>query len=892
MPSLSAGDKLGPYEILALIGAGGMGEVYRARDTRLNRDVAVKISTSQFDERFDREARAVAALNHPNICTLYDIGPNYLVMEYIEGEAPKGPLPLEEALRIARQIADALEAAHEKGITHLDLKPANIKLKPDGTVKVLDFGLAKTSPAREGGGADSPTLSMAATQAGVILGTAAYMSPEQARGKSIDKRADIWAFGVVLYELLTGKRLFQGEDVSHTMAAVIMQEPQLDAIPAPVKHMLKACLEKDPKKRLRDIGDVWRLMEQSESTAPAPAAAATSRSRLGLLGWILAGLVSLALAGLAAIHFREAVTEAPSLRTSLLAPPATEFDFNQGAGLLSLSPDGKKIVFGAHSADGKNLLWVRSLDGLAAQPLAGTEGALFPFWSPDSKSIAFFADGKLKKIEAGGGAVVALAEVRLGRGGSWNQDDVIIFGTNPVSEIQRVSSAGGTPAPVSKEQGRFPSFLPDGQHYLYEVERGPAVTLRIGSLDGSPSKELKNVGNANTNAIYSQGHILYLREGTLMAQSFDTKRLETAGEAVPVAEQVERVLNSGTVGAFSVSQDGLLAYRTGRQLSADTGAAQMTWFDRQGKAVSEGEQPLSTEPALSPDGTQVAFTRIQAQGDTATADIWLHEFAGGRNTRFTSDPGLDASPVWSPDGIAIVFASERDGKRNLYQKASNNGSPETPLFKSDEDKVALDWSRDGRYLLFESIGAKTNADIWYLPMEKSSSPPQAKPYLQTAFYERNARFSPDGRFVAYQSNESGSNEIYVQTFPDPMGGKWTISKGGGQWPVWRKDGKELFYLFAPQARGYISPNGFIGARQLMAVDVTTTPSGPFKFGTPKSMFEMPPGIAPFATIDGQKFLGFMAPGTARTAPEAGAAPAPSAPITLVLNWAPRAKTRP
>src|SRR5215469_787561 len=819
--ALAVGDKLGPYEILAPIGAGGMGQVYRARDPRLGRDVAIKVSTSQFSERFDREARAVAALNHPNICHLYDVGPNYLVMEYIEGDAPKGPMPLKEALRIARQIADALEAAHEKGITHRDLKPANIKITPGGTVKVLDFGLAKTTatPASENPEL-SPTISMAATQAGVILGTAGYMSPEQARGKPVDKRADIWAFGVVLYELITGKRVFDGEDVSHTMAAVILQEPRFDSAPPEVQRLLRRCLEKDPKKRLRDIGDAWDLLEEKAGPAVLPVVSAPQKP---WLGWAAAGVLFLLLAAVSFLYFRQTRLETPSLRTSILAPPAAEFDFRQGVGLLALSPDGKKIVFGARASDSKNLLFVRSLDGLAAQPLAGTEEALFPFWSPDSKSIAFFAEGKLKKIEAGGGAVITLAEVRLGRGGSWNQDDVIIFATNPVSEIQRVSSAGGTPGPVSKERGRFPSFLPDGQHYIYEAERGSAVTLRVGSLDGSPSKEVKDAGKANSNAIYSQGHLLYMREGTLMAQPFDTKRLETTGEAIPVAEQVERVLNSGTVGAFSVSQNGLLAYRTGRQLSADNGSQQLTWFDRQGKAESAGQQPMSTEPAISPDGTQVAFTQIVNQGDAGTADIWLHEFAGGRNTRFTSDPALDRSPVWSPDGSTIVFGSTRNGKSNLYQKASNNGAMETLLFKSDEDKHPLDWSRDGRYLLFERDGGKTDADLWYLPMEKSSSPAEAKSYLQTGFGERNARFSPDGRFVAYQSNESDIFEIYVQTFPDPKGGKWTISKGGGQWPVWRKDGKELFYisLTRTRTRGNIPATALIGPRQLMAVEVST-----------------------------------------------------------------------
>jgi len=886
---LTAGDKLGPYEILAPIGKGGMGEVYKAHDPRVGRDVAIKVSQEQFSERFAREARSIGALNHPNICTLYDVGPNYLVMEFIEGEAPTGPMPLDAALRIARQIGDALSEAHEKGITHRDLKPANIKVTPDGVVKVLDFGLAKTATPASGGD-DSPTLSMAATQMGVILGTAGYMSPEQARGKPVDRRADIWAFGVVLYELLTGERLFKGEDVSHTMAAVIMQEPNLDAVPAPVRRLLKKCLDKDPKKRLRDIGDVWELLEDQSAAVPVTL---PSRSRLGIIAAAIAAVLGITLALVSYVHFRETTPESPSLRTSLLAPAGNDFDFLQGAGLLALSPDGKKIVFGAHGSDSKEPLWVRSLDGLAAQPLAGTEGARFPFWSPDSKSIAFFADGKLKKIESGGGAVIPLADVQTGRGGSWNQDDVIIFGTNPLTEIQRVPSAGGSPTPVSKEQGRFPSFLPDGQHYVYEVERGQAVTLHVGSLDGSASKELKNVGNATSNPLYSQGHLLYMREGTLMAQPFNLKNLETAGEAVPVAEQVERVLNSGTVGAFSVSNSGLLAYRTGRQVTGGTNVGlQITWFNRQGKVESSGDEPgVGTEPALSPDGTQVAFTRVESQGDNSASDIWLREFAGGRETRFTSDPATDASPVWSPEGSSIVFRSNREGGRaNLYQKTSNSGSPETLLYKSDEDKTPLDWSRDGRFLLFQSRGSKTNEDVWYLPMEKSSATAQPKAYLQTDFFERDARFSPDGRFVAYTSNESGNQEIYVQTFPDSKGGKWPVSKGGGQRPVWRKDGKELFYIAVQNSpRLHVGPNTLTGPRQLMAVDVMTTASGPFKAGSPKVLFEVPPGTTPYSTSDGQRFLSFIIPGSARPAETTNTTPVPAAPITLVQNWTPRPK---
>src|SRR5579863_3867261 len=483
--SLSAGTHLGPYEILASIGAGGMGEVYRARDPRLNRDVAIKVSHAQFTERFEREARAVAALNHPNICTLYDVGPNYLVMEYIEGEAPKGPYALEEALRIAAQIRDALEAAHEKNIIHRDLKPANIKIKPDGSVKVLDFGLAKVAPASAGesDGSNSPTLTIGATEAGMILGTAGYMSPEQARGKKVDKRADIWAYGVVLWEMLTGKPLFEGEDVGHTLAAVIMKEPDWNEVPEKVRRLLQTCLQKDPRQRLQAIGDA-RLLLEDVGAGHVPPRVTHARP----LPWGIAAIAVIAAAALAFVHFRETPPETPVLRATILPPDNATMDYANGLGLPALSPDGKRIVFGARTADGKAPLWVRSLDALTAQPLAGTEGAAFPFWSPDSRFIAFFANGKLKKIDASGGPAITLAEAPESRGGSWSRDGVIVFQpANTGGPLFRVLSAGGASSPVAKGGGRLPWFLPDGRHFLYQVQPGNSV-IRVASLGGGETK--------------------------------------------------------------------------------------------------------------------------------------------------------------------------------------------------------------------------------------------------------------------------------------------------------------------------------------------------------------------------------------------------------------------
>ena len=506
--SLAVGDKLGPYEIISLIGQGGMGEVYMARDARLNRDVAIKISAAQFSERFEREAKAIASLNHPNICHLYDVGPNYLVMEYIEGEAPQGPLPLEEALRIAKQIAEALCEAHDKGITHRDLKPANIKIKPDGTVKVLDFGLAKVDA---GSGVsqseNSPTLSMAATQMGVILGTAGYMSPEQARGKTVDKRADIWAFGVVFYELLTGKRLFQGEDVSHTMAAVIMQEPNLDEIPVQVRKLLRKCLEKDPKKRLRDISGVELLLE----TGPEPSAwtqASPSRWLWPSVG--AAAVLAMALGVVSFLHFRERPPERQVLQYALAPPEKAKIIQS-----FALSPDGHYLVMRAQGDAGPQL-WLRAMDSLQAQPLAGTENANNPFWSPDSRYIAFAAGGKLKKISVNGGPAQPLCDVPALRGGTWNSDGVILFGSNN-GGLSRVSAAGGVPVPVTKTEAgshRNPVFLPDGRHFLYTATLGKDSGVFLGSLE---SGEPRRIVLDESRAEYSNGHVLFVRDGTRSA---------------------------------------------------------------------------------------------------------------------------------------------------------------------------------------------------------------------------------------------------------------------------------------------------------------------------------------------------------------------------------------
>jgi Tol biopolymer transport system component len=868
-----------------------MGEVYRARDTKLGRDVAIKILPELFAAdperiaRFEREAKTLASLNHPNIGGIYGLehadpsagsgqaAVRALVLELVEGptvaeklaelssvKSQVSGLPLDEALAIARQIAEALEAAHERGIIHRDLKPANIKLRPDGTVKVLDFGLAKLAhPDAAAVPIDataSPTITSPAmmTGVGVLLGTAAYMSPEQAKGREADKRSDIWAFGCVLYEMVTGRRLFHGEDITETIAAVVKDQPDFAQVPAPLRRLLKSCLEKDPKKRLQAIGDMRLLLEDA-----APPMVAPSRQQLGTAAWAVAGAAVLAAAFLAFIHFRETPPAAPVVRSTILPPANTTLDFPQGVGLPALSPDGQRIVFGAQTADGKRPLWVRALDGLTAQSLAGTEGAAFPFWSPDSRFIAFFADGKLKKIDASGGPALTLADARLGRGGSWNRDGVIVFAPGVGDTLQRVPSAGGASSPVSTIQGSFPWFLPDGRHIVYQAQRN---AINVGSLDGAPSQAL----GTGSNALYAQGHLLFLREDTLLAQPFDTRRLATAGEAVPVAERVQTVLDSGRVGAFSVSETGLLAYREG---AASRGGI-LTWFDRSGKrGTAVGEAARQTLFEFSPDRTRVAAV-VQDQAG-AGEDVWIYDVARGLRTRFTFDAARDTLPVWSPDGHSIVFSSNRKGNFDLYRKAVDSVAAEELLYADDLNKRPTSWSADGKLLLYDAIEPKTGRDIWVLPLpERPGVAVKPSLVLQTAFNEADARFSADGRWILYSSDESQRYEVYVTPFPlapAGPGGKRQVSTSGVG-PVggrWRQDGREIFYVSQD--------------RRLMATEVAIK-GGTLEAGAVRSPFSLISeggnvGLASFeVTADGQRFL-------VSTTPEQQSAE----PLTLILNWA-------
>jgi serine/threonine protein kinase len=868
---LSAGDRLGPYQIVEPIGAGGMGVVYKARDTRLDRMVAIKMSNEQFTERFEQEARAVAALNHPNICTLHDVGPNYLVMEYIEGESPKGPMPLDEALRIAHQIADALEAAHERGITHRDLKPANIKIKPDGSVKVLDFGLAKLAATTSGSGERSPTFTIGMTEAGMILGTASYMAPEQARGKTTDKRADIFAFGVVLHEFITGKRLFGGEDAGEMLAKVIRDEPDLSDAPPSVHRLLSECLQKDPRKRLRDIGDVWRLLDGvPASTGPSngqPAAAAPNKFR-----WLwpaVAALLLLSTAALGFVHFRETPPVALPMRFEVFPPPKTTLN------TFALSPDGRKLVLSARSPDGRNSLWLRLMDSLQVRELPGTDGVnLDPEWSPDSQFIAFVSGGSLMKLDITGGTPQRLAGFsNPGTGISWSRQDVILYSSAGI--INRVPASGGDSTAVTaldrqraeQAHGR-PFFLPDGKHFLFyrlTSSTQGANGIYTGSLDAKPSEQgQKRLLETSAGAVYvpppggasgAVGQLLFLRGESLMAQPFDVNRLELTGRAVQIAD---RVSTTAFGALFSVSSTGLLAY-------AITGGdrRQLTWFDREGKVLGHaGAGVARDELSLSPDGTRVAEGR---QDDRGTWVVWGLDLARGVNTRLSFEPAGAGNAIWSPDGSQIVYAPGGGSSADLYRKSANGAGQGELLYHSNEIKSPQDWSRDGRFLLFLQRAKDTGSDLWTLSMDGEH---KATPYLVTSFNEAQAKFSPDGHWVVYSSNESGNREVYVQPFPMSTGGKWPVSNGGGSQPRWSPDGKELFYL-APD-------------NSLMAVSVSTA-GGTFQPGVPKALFPAAvlggggggPGIAWRWDIspDGKRFL-------MNTAMEDSV----GLPVTVVLNW--------
>ncbi len=877
--SLTPGTRLGVYEVTGTIGEGGMGQVFRAHDTRLNRDVALKVLPEIFANdpdrlaRFTREAQTLASLNHPRIAHLYGLeesgGVRALVMELVEGEdlsrrIARGVIPVNEALSIAHQIAEALEAAHEQGIVHRDLKPANIMLKAsaadtDWTVKVLDFGLAK---AMEPAAGSSPSLSMSptittpnVTRAGMILGTAAYMSPEQAKGRAADARSDIWAFGCVLYEMLAHRPPFAGDTVVEILGAIVTSEPNWSALPATtppaVVSLLKRCLQRDRNKRMRDIADArFQIEEIPSGPAGLVASAVPPGKGQERLVWIA---VTLALAGALALSIvspRGTPADLPEMRLEI-APPGADLSG------FAMSPHGRALVFQA-TVDGKTQLWLRPMDSETATPLAGTENVAVengsvPFWSPDSRSVGFFAGGQLKRIDIAGGLVQALAEAPMNtRGGTWNAEGTIVFTRSATEPLYRVPASGGKAVAATEVKAphlghRYPRFLPDGRHFLYFAYGPPeSQGVYVGSLD---SKETTRLVDAESAPIFAPpDYVLFARQGAVLAQRVNLDTLQTLGDPVPVARQV--ATPSGTVAsvALSAAAAGTLAYR------ANPGERQLRWVDRSGRSIGVLGAPDSAQPTglrLAPDGRMVALTRM-VNGNN---DVWLIETARGVRQRFTSDAAREFQPIWSPDGSRLVFGSTRKGVVNLYERPLSGAGPETLLLESSESKNASDWSSDGRWVVFDSQSPTTARDVWALPMDRDKKPIAL---AQAAADEADARFSPDGRWVAYDSNESGRREIYVQPFPGP-GSRSQISTGGGALVQWHRDGKGLFYVD-------------LGNR-LMTVPVATN-SPRVEPGTPSVLFSVTQGAFYEASRDGQRFL----------LNEITKAPSP---ITIILNWKPR-----
>jgi serine/threonine protein kinase len=884
-----SGTRLGPYEILSVIGAGGMGEVYSARDTRLNRNVALKVLPEVFASdvermaRFEREAKLLASLNHPNIAAIHGLeesgSTRALVMELVEGPTlaeriAAGPIPLDEALPIAKQVAEALEYAHDHNVIHRDLKPANVKVTAEGTVKVLDFGLAKAladDPASESL-SNSPTLSAMATRQGVILGTAAYMSPEQARGKTVDKRTDIWAFGAVLYEMLTGRTAFKGEDVTETLAAVVMKEPALETLPpttpAAIRKLLLRCLQKDKTLRMRDAGDV-RIEIQEALAAPndvgATSAVSTPRSKLP---WTLATVLAIVAASVSFVHFREAPSSEDVMNVSISVPLDSTPVF------LALSPDGLRLAVGLAN-EGKYQLYLRSLDSPEYRLFPGTEHARMPFWSADSRFIGFFAEGQLKTIPAVGGPATTLCSgTGLGYGGTWNRDGVILFASED-GTLRRVKASGGACSGVPLDNHSIravtPEFLPDGNHFFYvnNVADPSAAGVYLAALDNPKARK---VLNDVSSVLYSPptsgqrlAHLLFRREATLMAQPFDGTKLEDVGDPFAVTSPVSFSSTSPQVAA-SVAPNGTLVYFD-RSLQR-----QLTWLDRSGHELGKVGTPGNLGGvAISPDGNTIAVNDRGQGATTSNSMIWLHDVARGSKSRFTQSGNSSFAAVWSPDSQRVTYASSIGTQLNLFLKDVNGGEQETPLLSPSTNlRAPSDWSRDGRFLIYTSTDPKTQADIWYLP---DPGKPGSKPvkFLATDASESQGQLSPDGRWLAYFSNQSGGlGDVFIRPFPSGSG-EWKVSVNGGREPRWSRDGKELFYL-----------ERFIPKSVLMAVAIHPDASSGLQLGTPDKLFEFQNSIGYTQQLnlfsysphpDGRRFL-VMVDANAETAPV----------ISVITNW--------
>ena len=866
--ALQPGSRLGSYEVIDKLGAGGMGEVYRARDSKLGREVALKVLPDQFVAeadrlaRFVREAQILASLNHPNIAHIHGLEESpdsrALVMELIDGPTladriQQGPVPLEETVAIARQIAAALEAAHERGIVHRDLKPANIKVREDGAVKVLDFGLAKALEPATGSAAvsQSPTLSIHATQAGMILGTAAYMSPEQARGKSVDARADIWAFGVVLFELLAGRRPFDGDEISDTLASVLKTEPQwqlLPPVPPAIDRLLRRCLQKDPRQRLQHIGDARLELSETDHSEPRASSGASIGWRERAL-WVLLPAVAAALAALATWRVA-ARPDADEMRVEVSTPNAPLMFF-------TLSPDGRAVAYPARGPRGQQI-WIRDLASTVVRPVRGTEGGEFPFWSPDGQHLGFFANNRLKRISIDGGSATSLASALTPAGGSWGPDGTILFVPADNGPVFAISASGGDQRRVTPPReiaARLPQFLPDGRRFLFYASSGiepPGVY--VGELG---REEVVHVLGADWPALYGAGQLLFVRDSVFYAQRFDVGSLNLIGSPQSLAQDVFGGLFAANIAA---SRSGTIAYRTGlggRQ------SRQLVWFDRSGKRLQEvgDEGALLSNPSLSLDDRQLAVQRTTA----GNVDIWIIDLQRNASTRLTSNPAVESLPIWSPDGTRIALAQTvLDGGPGVLRVDRPSELATLGITDPPGAKILTDWSRDGRFIMFKVVNEQNGGnDLWATPFEGDR---KAVPIANAASDERDGQFSPDGRWVAFESDESGAGEIYVQPFPGP-GRRVAVSSGGGSQVRWRADGRELYYLRPDES--------------LMAVPVAAT-TNELSIGSPVKLFDM--ALAPVRTIsrqqyvvsnDGQRFLAL----------ESRVAPVP--PVTLLLNWKPR-----
>jgi len=883
---IQPGQTLLHYRIVEKIGEGGMGEVWKAVDTTLDREVAIKFLPDAFAgdaerlARFEREAKMLATLNHANIASVYGLhesdGKRFIAMEMVPGEdlaqrLARGPLAVEDAVDVARQVAEALEAAHEQGVIHRDLKPANIKRTPDGKIKVLDLGLAKAlAPETSSDPASvslSPTMTSAGTVAGTLLGTAAYMSPEQAKGRAVDRRADIWAFGVVLHEMLTGSKMFEAETISETLAAVLRDDVSFDRlprdIPASVTSLLKRCLDRDPRTRLRDIGEA-RIALAPESLAasgPAvdvPTSVATPPRGREWLAWAVAAVALLAVVALAWLALGRGSADPPEeIRASIRPPAEQRFEaYGTHSGGVTISPDGTRMTFVSGSGSGRPSLYVRTLGSDTAQPVPGSEGATYPFWSPDSRQIGFFLGGKLKKVDLGGGAPMTICDASEGRGGTWNRDGVILFAPDTQAPIHRVLAGGGVPEPVTnldisrlgETTHRYPFFLPDGNHFLYLRGSHAAAndddvnSIWIGSLDSDETTELMQSGS---NARYARGHLFFVRDRFLMAQPFDTSALRFTGDAFVVGEEIV-FQPTFWRGAFDASENGLIVFQGG--LASDRF---LTWFDRDGNELEVLAQPGSYETIrLSPDGRSLAATVLDE--NSGRADIWIHDVKRKVGSRLTFDEMNDTQPVWSPDGKRVAFQSNRAGPvGNIFVRQADGRGDAEVLFASEATATPQDWSPDGKHLAIDhGIG---KSDLWIVPLDGG------EPFslVATEFDEGYARFSPDGEWLGYISNESGRYELYLTRFPGGEG-KWQLSANGADWLLgWKRDGTELYYLDLE--------GGLTAVRVELGQNVVVD--------MPQRLFPTRAGNTWDSALDGERFI--------LGVPDD---PTEDYPITLVVNW--------